>query len=221
MKSDRNLGSTIKNMDLSLYLVTDRSLLPKEATLEASVAQALAGGCTIVQLREKEMSSLSFYESALSLKAVTDAFRVPLIINDRMDIALAVDAAGLHVGQSDLPAPVARRLLGPDKILGVSVNTLEEAKKALQEGADYLGVGAMFPTGTKDDAVLVTMEELKRIKKEIPLPIVIIGGINASTLPLFKGTGIDGAAVVSAILAQKDPKSAAQSLRETFSALGV
>jgi thiamine-phosphate pyrophosphorylase len=141
---------------------------------------------------------------------------LPLLINDRVDLALAVEAAGVHVGQSDLPARVVRRLLGNDKILGVSVSTLQEAIKAEEDGADYLGVGAMFATGTKTDAVLVTMNELKKIRAAVSVPIVVIGGINKTTIPQFVDTGIDGIAVISALIAEKDIALAARQLKKLF-----
>ena len=184
--------------------------------LEVAVESAIKGGCTLVQLREKTASSLAFFQMAQKVKRVTDYYGVPLIINDRVDIALAVDADGVHVGQSDLPATVVRRLIGRDKILGVSASHVDEAIQAVKDGADYLGVGAMFATGTKADATLTTMEELRQIRREISLPIVVIGGINAATVPSFNGSGIDGLAVVSAILAQPNIEAAAAKLKELF-----
>lgn len=199
-------------IDYSLYLVTDRGLMTTP-TLEEAVEQAIDGGCTLVQLREKNASSREFYRSAVSVKKVTDRRGIPLIINDRLDIALASGAAGVHLGQSDLPAAAARRILGPDKIVGVSASTPAQAEAAQAAGADYLGVGAMFPTGTKTDADIISMEELKKIRAAVSIPIVAIGGINLRTAPLFRGTGIDGFAVVSAILARKDIRAAARGLR--------
>lgn len=203
------------DIDYSLYLVTDRSLM-STPTLEEAVEQAIEGGCTLVQLREKDAGSLDFFETAVRVKKVTDQNNVPLIINDRLDIALAVDAAGVHVGQSDLPATVVRRIIGPDKILGVSASNLEEAEKAQADGADYLGIGAMFPTGTKTDADHVTMDELKKIRAAVNIPLVVIGGISAATAPMFHGTGIDGFSVVSAIIAEKDICGAAKNLKLIF-----
>ncbi len=205
-------------IDYSLYLVTDRGLMTTP-TLEEAVEQAIDGGCTLVQLREKNASSREFYRSAVSVKKVTDRRGVPLIINDRLDIALASGAAGVHLGQSDLPAAAARRILGPDKIIGVSASTPAQAEAAQAAGADYLGVGAMFPTGTKTDADIVSMEELKKIRAAVSIPIVAIGGINLRTAPLFRGTGIDGFAVVSAILARKDIRAAARGLRNILRSL--
>lgn len=203
------------NIDYTLYLVTDRSLMSTD-TLEEAVEQAIAGGCTMIQLREKEESSRGFYRAALRIKAITDRYHVPLMINDRADIALAIDAYGVHVGQSDLPARVVRKMIGRGKLLGVSVSTMDEAVRAMEDGADYIGVGAMYPTSTKTDAVIVSMDELKRIRKAVPIPIVAIGGINQRTVPDFWGTGIDGLAVVSAVIAQKDIAGAARELIRIF-----
>ncbi|MGN0276045.1 MAG: thiamine phosphate synthase [Hominisplanchenecus sp.] len=202
-------------IDYTLYLCTDRGLMSTD-TLEEAVEQAVQGGCTVVQLREKDCTSLEFYETARSIKKITDCYGVPLIINDRVDIALAVDADGVHVGQSDLPASVVRRILGPDKIIGVSAGTLAEALQAEAEGADYLGVGAMYSTSTKEDADVTTIEELKEIRKAVGIPIVVIGGINKNTLENFKGYGINGLAVVSAVIAADDIKAAAGELVSMF-----
>lgn len=203
------------NVDYTLYLCTDRGLMTT-GTVEESVRLAIAGGCGVVQLREKEISSAEFYRLAVNTKKITDEAGAALIINDRVDIALAADADGVHVGQSDLPAAVVRRLIGPDKLLGVSVATLEQAKQAAADGADYLGVGAMYATQTKTDADIVTMEELRRIRAAVDIPIVVIGGINKNTLGNFKGMGIDGLAVVSAVVAQEDITAAAKELIQLF-----
>lgn len=202
-------------LDFSLYLVTDRGLMSTQ-TLTEAVEQAILGGCTMVQLREKESSSLEFYEQAQEVKQITDRYRVPLIINDRVDIALAVEAAGIHIGQSDLPVPDVRRLIGMEMLLGVSVSSSEEAGKAMEDGADYLGAGAMFPTGTKTDANAVSMEELRRIRRMTNLPIVVIGGINLENAGLFRPMGIDGLAVVSAIIGQPNIRKAAAQMKEAF-----
>lgn len=202
-------------LDFSLYLVTDRGLMSTQ-TLTEAVEQAILGGCTMVQLREKESSSLEFYEQAQEVKQITDRYGVPLIINDRVDIALAVEAAGIHIGQSDLPVPDVRRLIGMERLLGVSVSSSEEAGKAMEDGADYLGVGAMFPTGTKTDANAVSMEELRRIRRMTNLPIVVIGGINLENAGLFRPMGIDGLAVVSAIIGQPNIRKAAAQMKEAF-----
>lgn len=202
-------------IDYTLYLCTDRGLMSTE-TLEEAVEQAIQGGCTVVQLREKDCTSLEFYENAKKIKEITDRYSVPLIINDRVDIALAVDADGVHVGQSDLPVSVVRGIIGPDKIIGVSAGTLAEALQAEADGADYLGVGAMYATSTKEDADVTTIEELKAIRGAVQIPIVVIGGINKNTLENFKGYGIDGLAVVSAVIAAKDIKAAAGELVALF-----
>ncbi len=202
-------------IDYTLYLCTDRDLMSTD-TLEEAVEQAILGGTTIVQLREKNCSSREFYDTAVRVKEITDRYHIPLIINDRADIALAVDAAGVHVGQGDLPAKAVREMIGPDKILGVSAATLSEAVKAREDGADYLGVGAMYATGTKTDARHVTMEELSEIRKNVEIPIVVIGGINQKTLGDFKGMGIDGLAVVSAVIGAEDIEEAARSMADSF-----
>ena len=202
-------------VDYTLYLCTDRGLMSTN-TLEEAVEQAIQGGCTLIQLREKDCTSKEFYETAVRIKAITTKYNVPLIINDRVDIALAVDAEGVHVGQKDLPANVVRKIMGEDKIIGVSAATLEEAKKAVADGADYLGVGAMYATGTKKDTRPVTMEQLKDIRANVDIPIVVIGGINHKTAPNFNHTGVDGLAVVSAIIAAPDIKQAAKELRNIF-----
>lgn len=169
-----------------------------------------------MQLREKDISSRAFYDTALAVHKVTKQYEVPLIINDRLDIALAIDAEGVHIGQEDLPARDVRRILGPDKILGVSASRLPEALAAFEDGADYLGVGAMYATSTKDTTGLTGMDELRRIREAVGIPIVVIGGINLQTIPSFRGSGIDGIAVVSALVAQEDIVKAAQELKALF-----
>lgn len=202
-------------IDYSLYLCTDRRLMTSP-TIEASVESALRGGTTVIQLREKDCSSREFYELGLRVKKITERYNAPLIINDRVDIALAVGAAGVHVGQGDLPCKVVREMVGPDMIVGVSAATLEEAVQAEEDGADYLGVGAMYATATKTDTRPVSMEELLKIRAAVKIPIVVIGGINKQTIPAFRGKGIDGAAVVSAIVAQPDPEAAARELLQLW-----
>lgn len=201
-------------IDYTLYLCTDRELMSCE-TIEESVEEAVRGGATVVQLREKDCSSREFYELALRVKRITDKYGVPLIINDRADIAFAADCAGVHVGQSDLPCKELRKLMG-DKLIGVSAATREEALQAVKDGADYLGVGAMFPTGTKTDARHVTKEQLAEIRAVVDIPIVIIGGVNKNTLGGFKNMGIDGIAVISAIVAQPDIKAAAEEIKKLW-----
>lgn len=202
-----------QEIDYTLYLCTDRDLMSTD-TIEEAVEQAVKGGCTVVQLREKDCSSLEFYETALRVKKITDEYKIPLIINDRVDIALAVNADGVHVGQDDLPAASVRWILGGDKVIGVSAGSVREAVKAREDGADYLGVGAMHATSTKTDADVTTVEELKKIREMVDLPIVAIGGMNKQTLPELKGTGVDGIAVVSAVIAADDIERAASELSE-------
>jgi len=202
-------------IDYSIYLVTDRDLMSTK-TLEEAVEEAIKGGCTLVQLREKECSSLDFYTTAINIKRITDKYKVPLLINDRLDIALAVDAAGVHIGQSDLPCSVVRKIVGDDKIIGVSAGTLENAIKTENDGADYIGVGAMYATGTKKDAKHTSMDELKKIRENISIPIVVIGGINKERITDFNGTDIDGLAIVSAIISQKDIYKATSELKDLF-----
>ena len=201
--------------DYSLYLVTDRMLMSTK-TLGEAVEQAVIGGCTMVQLREKEILSLDFYVLASEMKKITDRYGIPLIINDRIDIAMAVGAAGVHIGQKDIPADIARKVIGKDMLLGVSAVSAAEAVNAAKAGADYLGVGAMFPTRTKPDAGFVSMEELGRIRKAVDIPIVVIGGISKENAMLFQPMGIDGLAVVSAVIAQPNIKKSAADLKSLF-----
>lgn len=201
--------------DYSLYLVTDRMRMSTR-TLGEAVEQAVIGGCTLVQLREKEIPALDFYMLALEIKKITDRYGIPLIINDRIDIAMAAGAAGVHIGQQDIPADIARKVIGRDMLLGVSVGSVAEAIDAVKAGADYLGVGAMFPTGTKPDAGFVSMEELGRIRKAVDIPIVVIGGISKENAMLFRPMGVDGLAVVSAVIAQPDIKASAADLKSLF-----
>lgn len=200
-------------IDYRLYLVTDRRLVGGKDFYQ-SLEAALAGGVTLLQLREKEASSAEFYRIALQVRELCSRYRVPLIINDRLDIAQAVEADGLHIGQQDLPLSVARSILGDGKLIGVSAATLDEAVLAEQQGADYLGVGAMFPTGTKLDTRSVSLPELKRIKAAVQIPVVAIGGIGVQNAASVMETGIDGISVVSAILAQEDVQGAARRLRQ-------
>lgn len=199
--------------DLRLYAVTDRRSLPAGVTLAQAVEAALDGGVTCLQLREKEASAGEILALARTLLPLCRARRVPLLINDRVDIALAAGADGVHLGQEDLPLPEARALLGPDRILGATAHTVEEALRAQAEGADYLGVGAMFPTGTKTNTIPTSADTLKAICAAVSIPVVAIGGVNAQNLPTLAGTGIAGAAVVSAIFSQSDLTAAARTLR--------
>lgn len=202
-------------MDYTLYVCTDRELM-SSASMEESVELALKGGASVIQLRDKHASGRQMYETALALKAVTDRFGVPLIINDRVDIAMAVDAAGVHLGQSDMPIEAARRLMGAGKVIGVSAARVDEAQAAERAGADYLGVGAVFATGTKDNTRPVTRELLMQIRDAVTIPMVAIGGITAENVGTLRDTGINGIAVVSAVVAQPDVTEAARRMRRLF-----
>ena len=198
-------------MDYSLYVCTDRDIMTTD-TLEEAVELAIKGGATIIQLREKDCTSREFYELALSIKDITDAYEVPLIINDRLDIALAVHADGVHLGQSDIPVQVARNVMGPNCIVGATANTLEKAKEAWQSGADYLGVGDVFGSATKNDTKPVELKELKKICDTVKIPVVAIGGISKKNIHLLKDTGVAGVAGISAVLGQTDITAAAEEL---------
>lgn len=201
------------NIDYTLYLVTDNHVSDFEKFCY-KIEKAICNGVTTVQLREKNLETNLFYKKALKVKELTDKYNVPLIINDRIDIMLAIDAAGVHLGQSDMPADIARKIIGQNKILGISASNLTEAKKAYEDGADYLGVGAMFATQTKPDADVTSMKELKKIRENVDIPIVVIGGINCKTISLFSKIKVDGFAVVSAIMSEKDSGKASKDLIE-------
>ncbi len=212
MKCDKN--------DLLLYAVTDRHWLGKRSLKEV-VKESLDGGVTFVQLREKTLEDDKFLEEAKELKQLCKEYDVPFVINDNVDIAIAMDADGVHVGQSDMEAGNVREKLGPDKIIGVSAQTVEQAVLAEQRGADYLGVGAVFPTGSKDDAVEVSHETLKAICEAVSIPVIAIGGISVNNVSELAGSGIVGIAVISAIYAAKDIKKAAEDLKaETARVVG-
>ena len=202
-----------KKEDLLLYAVTDRSWLRGE-TLYAQVEKALKGGATFIQLREKELNEEAFYQEAVELKKLFHQYKVPFVINDNVEIAKKMDADGVHVGQSDMAACDVRKILGEDKILGVSAQTVEQALLAEQMGADYLGVGAVFPTGTKTDAVEVDAETLKAICAAVKIPVIAIGGIKADNLSELSGSGICGIAVFSAIFAAEDITETTKELKE-------
>lgn len=204
----------MKNLDLSLYLVTDKS--DDVEKFLKTIEEAIKGGVSVVQIREKTADTLDFYNLALKVKEITSKYNVPLIINDRVDIALAIDADGVHVGQSDMPCDVTRRLIGEDKILGISAATVDEAQKAEKDGADYIGTGAVFPTATKDDAPSVTKEELKEVVESINIPVVAIGGINLENAHQLVDTGIAGLSVVSAIMSSENPKKSSEELLKIF-----
>lgn len=199
--------------DLLLYAVTDRSWLGGH-TLYQDVEAAIKGGATFIQLREKNLDEAHFLEEAKEIKELCKKYQVPFVINDNVDIALAMNADGVHVGQSDMEAGAVREKLGPDKIIGVSAQTVEQALLAEQKGADYLGVGAVFPTGSKDDAVEVSHETLKAICEAVKIPVIAIGGISTGNVMELSGSGICGIAVISAIFAKPDIEAAAKELKE-------
>lgn len=201
----------VDKKSMLLYVVTDRSWLGN-GDLAVQVEDTLRAGATFVQLREKELDFDSFLKEAKQIKQVTDRYRIPFVINDNIDVALACGADGVHVGQKDMAAGNVRALLGPDKILGVSANSVEQALAAQKAGADYLGVGAVFPTSTKTDACGVSFDTLKAICAAVSIPVVAIGGIQEKNLLQLKGSGIDGVAVISAIFSQPDLYAAAKSL---------
>ena len=201
-----------KNIDYSLYLVTDRDIMFGDS-IEETVRNAVIGGCGIVQLREKNCTSREFYNIAVKLKKICGDLNVPLIINDRADIALAADCDGVHIGQKDLPAEYVRKIIGDDKIMGVSASNLEKALEAEKNGADYIGVGAVFTTSTKEDTNPVSPGQLAEIKKAVKIPVVAIGGIKKDNIGMLKGTGIDGVAVVSAIISKLDTMKAAREMK--------
>ena len=210
MKSDKDfdLGKS-----LLLYAVTDRHWTG-EKTLYQQTEEAVLGGATFVQIREKELNEADFEKEALELQALCKKYKVPFIVNDNVELARKIDADGVHVGQEDMNACEVRKLLGPDKILGVSAQTVEEALLAEKQGADYLGVGAVFPTGSKSDAIDVPLETLKAICQAVKIPVVAIGGITKDNICRLKGSGIAGISVISALFGQKDIKAAAQELKK-------
>ncbi|SFG23033.1 thiamine-phosphate pyrophosphorylase [Desulfotomaculum arcticum] len=202
--------------DYSLYLVTDRAILGGR-DLGQAVEDALRGGVTLVQLREKDTSSRDFYQIALALKDLAVKYQVPLIINDRLDIALAVDADGIHIGQEDLPLQVARCLLGPEKIIGYSVSNIEEAVYGEKYGADYLGAGPVYTTTTKAVTIQpLGVEGLRNIKNSVSIPVVGIGGINLDNVREVKKSGADGVSIVSGILGSLDPDCTSRKLCEAW-----
>lgn len=204
----------MKNINYTLYLVTDSSY-GKDKFFNM-IEDALKNGVSLLQIREKNMEGGEFYSEAKKLKTLADRYKVPLIVDDRADIALAVGADGVHVGQSDLPVREARKIMGNGKIVGASVQTPEQAVKARNDGADYLGVGAIFPTSTKEDASCIDVAVLKDICSTVNIPVVAIGGINIDNVGLFRGVPIAGISVVSAIMGVPWPGKAAKELKDRF-----
>ena len=194
---------------LRLYLVTNRYQDSLESFLE-KVETACRSGVTIVQLREKNLTTNQYYQLAKQVKEITDAYQVPLIIDDRLDVCLAVDAAGLHIGDDELPVPVARQVLGPDKILGVTAKTVKRALEAEEGGANYLGTGAIFPTTTKENAPITLISTLKTICQRVAIPVVAIGGLTSENIDQLIGTGIAGVAVVRDLMQAEDIEAKTQ-----------
>ena len=194
---------------LRLYLVTNRYQDSLESFLE-KIETACRSGVTIVQLREKNLTTNQYYQLAKQVKEITDAYQVPLIIDDRLDVCLAVDAAGLHIGDDELPVSVARQVLGPDKILGVTAKTVKRALEAEEGGADYLGTGAIFPTTTKENAPITLISTLKTICQRVAIPVVAIGGLTSENIDQLIGTGIAGVAVVRDLMQAEDIEAKTQ-----------
>ena len=206
--------------DSSMYFITDSTNYSEEEFLYR-VEQALMGGITLLQLREKDKSTREYMDLAEKVHTLTKKYNVPLIIDDRVDVALAIDAEGVHVGQSDMPVSIARKLMGDDKIVGATTKTVEQAVEAYAQGADYLGVGAIYPTTTKVKTVLTSTETLGNICSAVPIPVNAIGGLNKDNIDVLKGIPIAGICVVSAIMKADDPKQAAIQLKSRAKELGL
>ncbi len=207
----------MKKLDTTMYFITDSTHYTEEEFL-CRVEEACKGGVTLIQLREKERTTREYLSLAEKVHEITQRYDIPLIIDDRVDVALAVGAEGVHVGQSDMPVAVARKLMGK-KIVGATAKTVPQAVEAYEQGADYLGVGAIYPTTTKVKTVLTSVDTLKEIVKAVPIKVNAIGGLNKDNIHILKDSGIDGICVVSAIMKADDPKSAAEELREAFDEL--
>lgn len=206
--------------DSSMYFITDSTNYSEEEFLYR-VEQALMGGITLLQLREKDKSTREYMDLAEKVHTLTKKYNVPLIIDDRVDVALAIDAEGVHVGQSDMPVSTARKLMGDDKIVGATTKTVPQALEAYEQGADYLGVGAIYPTTTKVKTVLTSTETLGNICSAVPIPVNAIGGLNKDNIDVLKGIPIAGICVVSAIMKADDPKQAAVELQARAKELGL
>ncbi|MBQ2823279.1 MAG: thiamine phosphate synthase [Oscillospiraceae bacterium] len=208
----------MKKLDTTMYFITDSTNYTEEEFLRR-VEEACKGGVTLVQLREKERTTREYLSLAEKVHEITMQYNIPLIIDDRADVALAVNAEGVHVGQSDMPVRIARKLMGNGKIVGATAKTVPQATEAYEQGADYLGVGAIYPTTTKVKTVLTSVETLKEIVKAVPIKVNAIGGLNKDNIHVLKGSGIDGICAVSAIMKADDPCIAAKELRGAFNEL--
>lgn len=210
----------MKHLDTSLYFITDSTGLSEEEFLRRT-EEALRGGVTLLQLREKNRTTREYMSLAERVHGLTRRYGVPLLIDDRLDVAMAVDAEGVHLGQSDLPIHVARRILGADKIVGATAKTVPQAREAYEQGADYLGVGAIYPTTTKVKTVLISTDTLRDICAAVPIPVNAIGGLNKTNIDVLCGIPIAGICVVSAIMKADDPRQAAIDLRERAKELHI
>jgi len=210
----------MRKFDSSLYFITDSTNYSEEEFL-SRVEQALKGGVTLLQLREKEKSTREYIELAEKVHELTKRYNVPLIIDDRVDVALAVDTEGVHVGASDMPVATARKLMGENKIVGATAKTVPWAKEAYEQGADYLGVGAIYPTTTKVKTVLTSTDTLRDICNAVTIPVNAIGGLNKDNIGVLSGIPIAGICVVSAIMKADNPKTAAEELKEKAQELGL
>lgn len=205
----------MKGFDTSLYFITDSTGYSETEFLQR-IEAALQGGVSFMQIREKERTTREYLALAKKVHALTLQYGVPLIVDDRLDVAMAVDAEGVHLGQSDMPVATARKLWGQEKIIGATAKTVEQAQEAYNQGADYLGVGAIYPTTTKVKTVLTSVDTLRDICKAVPIPVNAIGGLNKENIDVLKGVPIAGICVVSAIMKAEDPKVAAEQLRESM-----
>ncbi len=210
----------MKKFDTSLYFITDSTGFTQAEFLRRTEA-ALQGGVTLLQLREKDKTTREYLDLAQKVHDLTQTYQVPLIIDDRLDIAMAIDAEGVHLGQSDMPIHLARKIFGPDKIIGATAKTVPQALEAYEQGTDYLGVGAIYPTTTKVKTVLTSTDTLRDICRAVPIPANAIGGLNEENIHVLSGIPIAGICVVSAIMKAADPKQAAIALKARAAELGL
>jgi thiamine-phosphate pyrophosphorylase len=203
------------NFNTQLYFITDSTGFAEDEFLYR-VEEACKGGVTLIQLREKDKTTREYISIAEKVHEITQRYDIPLIIDDRVDVALAINAEGVHVGQSDMPVDMARKLMGNDKIIGATTKTVPQAVEAYEKGADYLGVGAIYPTTTKVKTVLTSVDTLKEIVKAVPVKVNAIGGLNKDNIHVLKDSGIDGICVVSAIMKSENPRTAAEELKTAF-----
>ena len=205
----------MKKIDTTLYLITDSTGFSEEEFLYR-VEEGIKGGATLLQLREKDKTTREYIDLAEKVHKIAKKYNVPLIIDDRIDVAMAVDAEGVHLGQSDMPVNIARKILGKDKIIGATAKTVAQAVEAYENGADNLGVGVIYPTTTKVKTVLTSVETLKEITKSVPIPVNAIGGLNKDNIDILKNTGIAGICVVSAVMKAENPQKSASEIKERF-----